>query len=98
MPHRSRPWPAQPGENRMTFLNRSRVLRLRGGVAPMPFAWVSAARPVLGRAANQATRVPTPATQDAADNGPDIVVTGSLFRRTDTETPSPVTVLTADSL
>ena len=28
----------------------------------------------------------------------DIVVTGSLFRRTDTETPSPVTVLTADTL
>ena len=28
----------------------------------------------------------------------DVVVTGSLFRRTDTETPSPVTVLTNDSL
>ncbi len=28
----------------------------------------------------------------------DIVVTGSIFRRTDTETPSPVTVLTADNL
>jgi iron complex outermembrane receptor protein len=37
-----------------------------------------------------------PATQ--ADAGADIVVTGSVFRRTDTETPSPVTVLTAENL
>jgi iron complex outermembrane receptor protein len=28
----------------------------------------------------------------------EIVVTGSLFRRTDTETPSPVTVLTSENL
>ncbi len=37
------------------------------------------------------TRPPTAA-------GTDIVVTGSLFRRTDTETPSPVTVLTSDDI
>ncbi len=42
------------------------------------------------------TAAPAPAAQ--ADQPQDIVVTGSLFRRTDTETPSPVTVLTADSL
>jgi iron complex outermembrane receptor protein len=35
--------------------------------------------------------------QDNTDNTP-IVVTGTLFRRTDRETPSPVTVLTADNL
>jgi iron complex outermembrane receptor protein len=34
----------------------------------------------------------------AAEATPDVVVTGSLFRRTDTETPSPVTVLTAENL
>ena len=41
-----------------------------------------------------------PADADAAEqaDGEQIVVTGSLFRRTDTETPSPVTVLTAESL
>ncbi|MEP9401952.1 TonB-dependent receptor domain-containing protein [Sphingomonas silueang] len=42
-----------------------------------------------------------PTTVDGtADQGSDdsIVVTGSLLRRTDTETPSPVTVLTADTL
>ena len=38
-------------------------------------------------------------TQGTSDQEPsDIVVTGSLFRRTDTETPSPVTVLTSDTL
>ena len=34
----------------------------------------------------------------AADQVEEIVVTGSLFRRTDTETPSPVTVLTSETL
>jgi iron complex outermembrane receptor protein len=38
-------------------------------------------------------------TEGASDQGAgDVVVTGSLLRRTNTETPSPVTVLTADSL
>ena len=38
-------------------------------------------------------------SQDSAEApGQDIVVTGSLFRRTDTETPSPVTVLSAATL
>jgi iron complex outermembrane receptor protein len=43
---------------------------------------------------------PAPATtgDQATDNSPDIVVTGTLFRRTDTETPSPVTVLTSENL
>ncbi len=47
------------------------------------------------------TAAPAPAAAASAaqaDQPQDIVVTGSLFRRTDTETPSPVTVLTADSL
>ncbi|GAA0657793.1 iron complex outermembrane receptor protein [Sphingomonas insulae] len=50
----------------------------------------------------QATDATTPDAQATpaapADQGGDIVVTGSLFRRTDTETPSPVTVLTSDTL
>jgi iron complex outermembrane receptor protein len=37
-------------------------------------------------------------TVDETQTGEDIVVTGSLFRRTDTETPSPVTVLTSENL
>ncbi|MGK6321190.1 TonB-dependent receptor [Sphingomonas sp. DT-204] len=37
-------------------------------------------------------------TPDTQSTGSDIVVTGTLFRRTDTETASPVTVLTSDTL
>lgn len=39
-----------------------------------------------------------PAGQTADQQPQEIVVTGSLFRRADTETPSPVTVLRADDL
>jgi iron complex outermembrane receptor protein len=48
-------------------------------------------------AATPQTAAPGPDASAPADEG-DIVVTGTLFRRTDTETPSPVTVLTADNL
>lgn len=37
-----------------------------------------------------------PTTQD--NSGEEVIVTGSLFRRTNAETPSPVTVLSAESL
>ena len=40
----------------------------------------------------------TPDAQSTQGSDGDIVVTGSLFRRADTETPSPVTILTADSI
>ena len=43
------------------------------------------------------TAAPAPAAADQTQVE-EIVVTGSLFRRTDTETPSPVTVLTAENL
>lgn len=47
-------------------------------------------------------QVPAPTTQTSpqtqAEDNTDIVVTGSLFRRTDTETPSPVTVLSSETL
>lgn len=47
-------------------------------------------------AASPVSAQTTPAP--AADEVEEIVVTGSLFRRTDTETPSPVTVLTSENL
>ncbi|MBW8754690.1 MAG: TonB-dependent receptor plug domain-containing protein, partial [Sphingomonadales bacterium] len=40
----------------------------------------------------------TPPPADEASDEQTIVVTGSLLRRTDTETPSPVTVLSQDTL
>lgn len=39
-----------------------------------------------------------PSDQNATGGSADIIVTGSLLRRTSTETPSPVTVLTAETL
>ncbi|RMB35766.1 iron complex outermembrane receptor protein [Sphingomonas sp. PP-F2F-G114-C0414] len=46
-----------------------------------------------------ATIAPQDTKAEPADaTGQEIVVTGSLFRRTDTETPSPVTVLTTQTL
>ena len=43
---------------------------------------------------------PDPQSQNDSENASsqDVVVTGSILRRTDTETPSPVTVLTAENL
>lgn len=45
---------------------------------------------------NNAASTPDQATAD--QGGGDVVVTGSLLRRTSTETPSPVTVLTSENL
>ena len=62
----------------------------------------SVSTPPQGDVSPAPTAAPTaaPAVQASTDAGQpqDIVVTGTLFRRTDTETPSPVTVLTSDSL
>lgn len=81
--------------------------RLRAGVAPLAlvlaFAGTAAqaqdATPAPADPVQQTAPAanPAPAQADAAQGG-DIVVTGTLFRRTDTETPSPVTVLNADNL
>jgi iron complex outermembrane receptor protein len=50
-------------------------------------------------AAAPAAQGPVAAADTAAATGGDeIVVTGTIFRRTNTETPSPVTVLTSESL
>ncbi|WP_420136959.1 TonB-dependent receptor plug domain-containing protein [Sphingomonas sp.] len=70
-------------------------------MAQTPPATTSPTPPV----ASEATGPNSPAAVDAATGtqqtgtqGDEIVVTGSLLRRTSTETPSPVTVLTADNL
>ncbi len=49
---------------------------------------------------DDATTLPAPAPQESATDqtGDEIVVTGSILRRTNAETPSPVTVLSAESL
>ncbi|MGY4398002.1 iron complex outermembrane receptor protein [Sphingomonas sp. UYAg733] len=73
--------------------NFGRKVRLLGAAAP--FALILAAQPAFAQDAAPAA----PAAEAAQeDTGQDIVVTGSILRRTNTETPSPVTVLTSDDL
>lgn len=71
-------------------------ITLRGSSALSALVLASAlfAAPAMA----QDTTTPASSDQSADTQQGDIVVTGSLFRRTDTETPSPVTVLSADNL
>lgn len=66
---------------------------LRGSAALSALVLAGFAAPAF---AQDATNVPETAQETTAPE--EIVVTGSLFRRTDTETASPVTVLSAESL
>lgn len=76
--------------NPFNFAQKARLL-----ATAAPFAFILAASPALAQTAAPAVQGDQKATED---QGTDIVVTGTLFRRTDTETPSPVTVLKADDL
>jgi iron complex outermembrane receptor protein len=75
-------------------MNQSKHLRgawLRNGVAALSLVTTLASAPAFAQAA--------PAAGRAVSAEPEtIVVTGTMFRRTNTETPSPVTVLTSESL
>ncbi len=71
----------------------SKIALLRDGVAMSAMTLVTASALYVAPAmAQDAPQTAAPEEEEA------IVVTGSLFRRTDTETPSPVTVLTAETL
>jgi iron complex outermembrane receptor protein len=80
---------------------------LRGGAAFQALVLVGAGFAIpayaqdatAGQTVPATTAVPSQtAEDDQALQGDDVVVTGSIFRRTNTETPSPVTVLTAQNL
>jgi iron complex outermembrane receptor protein len=79
---------------RSTF--RFHAVRLCASAAPLAML-VGLSSPAFAQSETQAAPadVQTPAAEDTQE---DIVVTGSLFRRTDTETPSPVTILTSENL
>ncbi|MFC0587840.1 TonB-dependent receptor plug domain-containing protein [Novosphingobium aquiterrae] len=68
------------------------------GAACTAIALGSFAAPALAQSAADPAAPQAATDEDTAGEGQQIVVTGSLLRRTDTETPSPVSVLTADSL
>ena len=83
-----------------TSLHRFRQAQLRASAAPLGLALALIATPAFAQTQSaQAAPAAQPAAQpDDTTTTPDVVVTGSLFRRTDTETPSPVSVLSADDL
>jgi iron complex outermembrane recepter protein len=66
---------------------------LRGGTAVAALVLAGFAAPAF---AQDTTTVPETTQEEAAPE--EVIVTGSLFRRTDTETASPVTVMSAESL
>ena len=71
----------------MTFLQRRLLAStILVGIVPLPAY------------AQSVVAVAAPAPAAAAPEDEMITVTGSLFRRTDTETPSPVTVLSIDDI
>jgi iron complex outermembrane recepter protein len=78
------------------MLHSTKNMRLLArSAAPLALALGMIAAPAHAQTAPAATPQDAPA---ATEDSGSIVVTGSLLRRTDTETPSPVTVLTSDSL
>ena len=79
-------------------MHKSTLTALRAGVAPFALAMAFAGAPALAQ--NTPTPAPAPAAAASDDEGGDevIYVTGSILSRTDTETPAPVTVLSADTL
>ena len=84
-----------------TSLHRFRQAQLRASAAPLGLALALLAMPAFAQdqptAPAQAAPA-APAADPATEATPDVVVTGTLFRRTNTETTSPVTVLTAENL
>jgi len=73
-------------------------ITLRGSTALSALVLASALFAAPAMAQDTSTSTTVPATQEKDDQDGGIVVTGSLFRRTDTETASPVTVLSAETL
>ena len=83
-------------------MKKTQITRgLRGGTAlsAIVLAGTLFAAPAFAQDTPAPADAPaTTAAQDEAATEGDIVVTGSLFRRTNTETPSPVTVMSAETL
>src|SRR3569833_1874001 len=59
---------------------------------------VALATPSYAQTAAPAADTTAASRQTADDSAQEVVVTGTIFRRTNTETPAPATGLTADSL
>ncbi|MDF2384752.1 TonB-dependent receptor [Nostoc ellipsosporum NOK] len=73
------------------------TLRATAALSALVLATVQAPAALAQDRAQPGTQA-NPGEAPTVDTGDQIVVTGSLIRRTDTETPSPVTVLSAETL
>ncbi|MBC7042184.1 TonB-dependent receptor, partial [Salmonella enterica subsp. enterica serovar Enteritidis] len=80
-------------------MNKSQIARLRTGAALSAFVLAGSlfAAPALAQDAPASAGTTAP-PQDAPANDGDIVVTGTIFRQSDTHTALPVTVITAENL
>jgi len=78
-------------------VNKTHLSTLKMSVAPIALGFALASAPAF---AQEAKPPEVPASDDRRSSAtiPDIVVTGSILRRTTAEAPSPVTVLSSESL
>lgn len=86
------------------------LLRLRQSAAPLALLAAMTGVPAFAQTTPEVPDARTPGSaavqtqsspddaQANADSGQDIVVTGTIFRRTNSETPSPVSVITAANI
>ncbi|WP_025587599.1 TonB-dependent receptor plug domain-containing protein [Sphingomonas sp. UNC305MFCol5.2] len=81
-------------------MKHTQFARLRGSSAlsALVLAGTLFAAPAFAQDASTPGQTQVDAQTDDAQDSGDIVVTGTLFRRTDTETASPVTVVTSETL
>ena len=80
-------------------MQKTQITRLRTGAALSALVLASSlfAAPALAQDAPASTGATAP-QQDAPSGDGDIVVTGTIFRQSDTHTALPVTVITAENL
>ncbi|RYD60445.1 MAG: hypothetical protein EOP58_16345, partial [Sphingomonadales bacterium] len=71
---------------------------LAGTILGSALAVLAMPSAALAQSSAEPAQVADEPQTDDSTQGSDIIVTGSLFRRTNSETPSPVTVLSAESL
>lgn len=77
-------------------MKKTTLTALKAGAAPLVLGLAFVSSTAFAQGAVDCAANPDDAA--CADEGATIIVTGSILRRTDTETPSPVTVLTAQTL
>ena len=78
-------------------VKKTTLTALKAGAAPLVLSLAFVSSAAFAQAADvDCTANPNDAA--CVDDGATIVVTGSILRRTDTETPSPVTTLSTETL